>query len=229
MIGRLSLCLLLLVLFGCGQEFPRWRHEARIMYDRVRLIGAAQEYPQEFSSMEQALFKGERLEDGGDSDEAGKFYLLALTKGNLLQQKFMAAEAERRAAEERRAEEQKRALERQHAEFLEQRRQALARAEAEAEALEQAELRKRREQKPTHERYLPVSYTVKRGESLPQIASKQEIYNDSSLWPLIYRANRDQISDPAHIWPGQVLRIPRNLTRNEVTEAHRYSQERPLR
>ena len=56
---------------------------------------------------------------------------------------------------------------------------------------------------------LPSTYTVRRGETLPQIAGRTEIYNDATLWPLIYRANRDQIRDPKQLWPGQVLTIPR--------------------
>jgi nucleoid-associated protein YgaU len=68
-----------------------------------------------------------------------------------------------------------------------------------------------------------------RGETLPQIAAQSDVYNDLTVWPLLYRANRDQIRDPGHIWPGQVLRIPRNLSREEIAEARRYSQDKPLR
>ena len=68
-----------------------------------------------------------------------------------------------------------------------------------------------------------ISYTVRRGETLPQIAARTEIYNDSSLWPLIYRANRDQIRDPKQLWPGQILKIPRHFSRDEALEAKRYS------
>lgn len=36
----------------------------------------------------------------------------------------------------------------------------------------------------------------------------QKLYNDASLWPAIYLANRDQIKDPDLIFPGQKLKIP---------------------
>lgn len=49
-------------------------------------------------------------------------------------------------------------------------------------------------------------YTVVRGDNLSKIAYIQ--YGDSSMWRVIYEANRDLISNPNQIWPGQVLVIP---------------------
>ncbi len=57
---------------------------------------------------------------------------------------------------------------------------------------------------------LPTTYTVKKGDALWWIAEFQQIYNDPFMWPLIYQANRSQISNPNLIEPGQVLRIPRS-------------------
>jgi nucleoid-associated protein YgaU len=36
----------------------------------------------------------------------------------------------------------------------------------------------------------------------------KNVYDDASLWPLIYVANRDQIKNPDLIFPGQKFRIP---------------------
>lgn len=60
-------------------------------------------------------------------------------------------------------------------------------------------------------RYYEDSYTVVRGDYLAKIAGYSFIYNDSSKWGIIYRANRDQIRDPNLIYVDQVLRIPRGL------------------
>ncbi len=49
-------------------------------------------------------------------------------------------------------------------------------------------------------------HQVKRGESLWTIAA--DVIGDPSLWPAIYRANRDQIKDPQLLYPGQRLTIP---------------------
>jgi hypothetical protein len=58
---------------------------------------------------------------------------------------------------------------------------------------------------------LPKQWTVKKGECLYMISGYTEIYSDPTKWPRIYRANRDKIEDPSLIYPGWVLRIPRDL------------------
>ena len=67
----------------------------------------------------------------------------------------------------------------------------------------------------------PTIYVVKKGDTLPGIAARHEIYNDSFMWPLIYKANRDQIKDPKTIYVGQDLKIPREMTMEEIIEARR--------
>jgi nucleoid-associated protein YgaU len=49
-------------------------------------------------------------------------------------------------------------------------------------------------------------YEVRRGETLGTIA--RTTLGDASLWPALYRANRDQIRDPKRLYPGQKLAIP---------------------
>ena len=50
------------------------------------------------------------------------------------------------------------------------------------------------------------TYTVVSGDSLSKIAQRE--YGDAQQWRKIYDANRDQISNPDLIHPGQVLKIP---------------------
>ena len=50
------------------------------------------------------------------------------------------------------------------------------------------------------------SYTVKSGDSLWNIAKK--FYGDGSKYTAIYNANKDKITNPNLIYPGQVLTIP---------------------
>jgi nucleoid-associated protein YgaU len=50
------------------------------------------------------------------------------------------------------------------------------------------------------------TYTVKAGDTLSKIA--REMLGDANAYPKIFDANRDQLSDPDKIKPGQVLKIP---------------------
>ena len=50
------------------------------------------------------------------------------------------------------------------------------------------------------------TYTVKSGDTLSRIA--KEHLGDANAYMKIYEANRDQLSDPDKIKPGQVLRLP---------------------
>ena len=49
-------------------------------------------------------------------------------------------------------------------------------------------------------------HEVRSGETLWQIA--ELTIGDATLWPALYHANRDQIKDPARVYPGQRLAIP---------------------
>ncbi len=51
-----------------------------------------------------------------------------------------------------------------------------------------------------------TSYTVKSGDTLSKIA--KDHLGDANAYNAIFEANRDQLSDPDKIKPGQVLKIP---------------------
>jgi len=50
------------------------------------------------------------------------------------------------------------------------------------------------------------TYTVKSGDTLSRIA--KEMLGDSNAYMDIFNANKDQLTDPNMIKPGQVLKIP---------------------
>jgi LysM repeat protein len=77
------------------------------------------------------------------------------------------------------------------------------------------------------EKIYPVTYKVKKGETLIDIAQRREIFNDKYMWPLIYKANRDQMRDPQLVYPGQVLAIPRDLSFEEIIEARKQTKAPP--
>ena len=51
-----------------------------------------------------------------------------------------------------------------------------------------------------------LEHVVQPGESLSQSAAQAG--GDPQRWPVLYRANRDQIKDPSRLYPGQALLIP---------------------
>jgi LysM repeat protein len=54
------------------------------------------------------------------------------------------------------------------------------------------------------------TYTVKPGDTLSKIA--KELLGDGNSYMTIFNANKDQLSDPDKIKPGQVLKIPAPAT-----------------
>jgi nucleoid-associated protein YgaU len=93
----------------------------------------------------------------------------------------------------------------------------IAKAERRAAAIEAQAL----------EKWFPSSYTVQKGDKLRIIAGRREIYNDPYQWPLLYKANRDQIRDPHVLFVGQRLVVPRKVTIEEVRDARRQAGAPP--
>jgi len=54
----------------------------------------------------------------------------------------------------------------------------------------------------------PREHVVRSGETLWSISARRDVYGDPYLWPVIYKFNRDQIQDPARVYPGQRLVLP---------------------
>ncbi|PID68830.1 MAG: peptidoglycan-binding protein LysM [Flavobacteriales bacterium] len=51
-------------------------------------------------------------------------------------------------------------------------------------------------------------YTVEKGDSLSKIAKKY--YGNAMKYPVIFEANKPMLTHPDKIYPGQVLRIPKD-------------------
>lgn len=59
-------------------------------------------------------------------------------------------------------------------------------------------------------------YKVELDDTLTHIAAKREVYGDARLWPLLYRANVNQIGPGGLIFPDQVLVVDRNYAPEEI-------------
>jgi len=78
----------------------------------------------------------------------------------------------------------------------------------------------------TELRAASIKVEVARGDSLWSISGSSEVYNNPYQWPLIYKANRDQIKDADLIYPGQMLTVDRNPTAAEVESAVDHARNR---
>ena len=71
-----------------------------------------------------------------------------------------------------------------------------------------------------------MQYEVVHGDSLWAISGKAETYNNPYQWPLIFKANRDQIKDADLIHPGQTFDVDRNPSAADVEAAVDHARNR---
>ncbi|MFO7813590.1 MAG: DUF4398 domain-containing protein [Pelovirga sp.] len=226
-----------MVLAGCAKPPLAELETARYLVRHAAEVGAANWSPGEYQLARSAL---DRAEEQMDKQQ----YRAAARTISLAQRYAEEARSESEQALARQAE-----LERQRAEKArlqeEQRLRELAEQE---EALRQRELEQRRQEEtrqaaaraaraasavkpPPPPPSLPVEpvrverYEVRAGQNLADIADLPEVYGDRLLWPLIYRANRDQIKTPQEIAPGQMLDIPRDKNAEELEAARKEARK----
>lgn len=218
------LAAVLLAASGCSSHVPLWKGKAQATLVQLERDGVDRSHPEDYRSVVGVMQKGERLLVEEEEEQADELYRLAYQKGVVL--KVEAALYRARLRDEARQQE----ILRQAIQAEEERQKR------EAEELKQQQARAALKEKSPGGRHLPAnnddrhnlpaSHTVRRGESLPQVAARNEIYNDAALWPIIYRANRDQVRDPYQLWPGQVLKIPRGFSRDDAIEARKQAARR---
>ena len=71
-----------------------------------------------------------------------------------------------------------------------------------------------------------MNYEVSTGDNLWNISGKPSVYADPYSWPLIYKANSDQIEDADLIYPGQVLTIDTAPSSDDVRGAVQHAKTR---
>jgi LysM repeat protein len=71
-----------------------------------------------------------------------------------------------------------------------------------------------------------MNYEVSTGDNLWDISGKPSVYADPFQWPLIFKANSDQIEDADLIYPGQVLTIDTAPSDADVSAAVQHARTR---
>ncbi|BCR04593.1 peptidoglycan-binding protein LysM [Desulfuromonas versatilis] len=207
--------------WGCASAPRQELQLARTAVAQAYGANAKDLAPTEYQAAANALKDGEYLFNQGEYRLARE--ILPLAASHAYRAKFKAWEEQARRDKQRKEQE-------------------AARAEAERQATLQAKLAKEPPKPapppkpkpapsplplpaPAPPPPPPASYTVAGSETLWTIAAREDIYLDPLLWPLIYRANRDQIKDPRHLYSGQVLTIPRQVSEKEKEEARETARQ----
>jgi hypothetical protein len=68
-----------------------------------------------------------------------------------------------------------------------------------------------------------MKYVVKKGDSLWKISAKSSVYGDPFEWPLLFRANRDQITDPDIIDTNEELGVKKDFDENRGCRRERHA------
>lgn len=89
----------------------------------------------------------------------------------------------------------------------------------------QAEAKRYAESQEAEKSSTDSEYTVESGDNLWNISAKDSTYGNPYQWPLIYKANSDQIKDADLIYSGQVFSIP-TASSAEVDAAVQHAKTR---
>jgi hypothetical protein len=84
-------------------------------------------------------------------------------------------------------------------------------------------------EEPTPEAVVPsgIKYVVQKGDTMWGISSMGKIYSDPFHWPLLFKANRDQVEDPDVIEVGQSFDVRKDFGSDEVTDAVQKAKDTP--
>lgn len=215
-LGVLMVAVLLLA--SCGPRVSQRVEEARAAVEAARGAGAPARSPAGFQAAERALKESEALLAAGDAYslfEADSRAAVAVATAHSatasaklstdLEKTMASAQAAKQEAERARAE-----MDRLQAQLRAVEETARA-AQARGERVESQVTELRRQVAATPAPILPtyLRYVVKRGDTLPRIAARPDIYGDANQWPRLYEANRDVIGRDRKLNVGQVLLVPK--------------------
>ncbi len=215
--------------WGCVKVPVESLNSAREVVARAYAVGASQSAPGEYQLASSALQAAELQVKSGELRKAARTLELAQRYGEEAL-KLANQHKQELLATQKKIEEEKRLLELEKQRELERQKKI-----EEQERKQQKKIVKSKPKKPVPVVKKKVTAVVKPvlvdkvevqpGENLATIAGRPEVYNDPMLWPLIYKANRDQIKDPKEIFLGQIFVIPRDKTKDEEDAARQEAHE----
>jgi len=215
--------ILLFLLSGCAKPPAKSLEDTRGIVAHAYAAGAVQYAPGEYQLAKSALQAAEDQVENKEYQRASRTLELA-RRYSVEALKLTISRKKQLAAEQRKVAEEKRLVEsaKQHES---ERQAALEKQQLEKQKMAKARLPKLT---PAVVKKVPAvvvkpklvdKVEVQAGENLAIIAAQVQVYQDALLWPLIYKANRDQIKNPKEIFAGQILMIPRDKTKGEIEVA----------
>lgn len=221
---------LVFIVAGCVKPPLESLSGAREVVARAYAVGAAQYAPGEYQLASSALQAAELQVENGEHrtavrtlDLARRYAQEALELTINRKQQLLAEQ--KKIEEEKRLAEILKQQEIERQALLEKQREQKRKAEAAKSAPKKAAPVIQKKSPAKVEPVLVDTIEVQSGEDLAEIAARPEVYGDALLWPLIYKANRDQIKDPKEIFSGQSFVIPRDKTRDEAESARQEARE----
>ena len=217
---------LLLSMAACAKPPHFELNTAEQVIEQARSLEAAQYAPTEFQAANEALEDGKALLQKGEYGSARETLTFALEHARRAVVVTQEAQAKKAAEELAKrvavAEEVQKMAERKRLETEKARNAVIEESKEKPRQASEKKPESQPDPAPVKETLI---YKVGEGETLWTISALPAVYNDSHLWPLLYEANRDQIKDPRQIFPGQVLNIRRDLTKQDIEEARQKAQE----
>ncbi len=210
-----SLFIIPVIASGCSQHIPVELDLAEDAVLNAYRAGAARTATDKYEQAQESLTRGTRLVDSGHDDKARTTLLDTIIKAHEAEVDAYTYQLETTEEQLDSAEDYILRLEEQRNVYFE----ALSNIYDEQKLSEIRIAGSSKVYKPSS------NYRVRSGENLFAIAARRKVYGDALLWPLIYKANRDQIKDPQQIYPGQILTIPRDVSEEEKEEARTTARE----
>jgi nucleoid-associated protein YgaU len=205
------------LLWGCAKPPRDELQAARMAIARAYTAGAADLAAAEYQAAGEALSEGERFARQGNYQMAREVLPFA---------EALAHRAILKAREEQAIRELQQIREQQQSEVVAPQERRRPPTQPTKKAISTPSPPPRSKPAPTPPPAPPLTYyVVSEGDVLWSIAARKEVYADPLLWPILYRANRDQIKDPRHIYPGQTLRIPRGASSAELEDARENARQ----
>lgn len=214
--------ILLVFLFSCAKFPEEELKKIKIDIENLYYQDLPEYLPEEWEQIRSLWLTLDEIERERNISEAQRFILYSNYKIKIV---LESLDEKRKEIEQKRSEVIKKIEETKKKEEEEQKKEEQQEQLVVVEKIEEKKPEKKKKIKTIEdvrfkiEKRFPSFYTVKEKETLEEISSYPFIYNDSYYWPLLYKYNRNQIRDPKKLYQGQILKIPRSISLEEIYKA----------